>query len=196
MLHEMLISLLMPSFADDPCLPLDHSTYRAHQRPDSTLKQPPLFNLEALQYPIPDLLTIPHQLRDLTLALPRLLILARIVRDIDRDHQIGALLLQTQQHEMDVDEFRDFAAGVRVRWRCLDEAECVDWLVAVVAVSGRTAREYQHGGRGWCECGVTCPQPCSLLPKQDSPQLCHDCAALLEDVCAVLLVDEVGEVVL
>jgi len=48
---------------------------------------------------------------------------------------------------MDVDEFRDFAAGIRVRWRCLDEAECVDWLVAVMLLAdGRRASTKMGAG--------------------------------------------------
>lgn len=161
---------------------------------DSTLKQSPLFDVEAFQYSFLDLFTFLHQLRNLTVTLLGLLILARIVWDVDRHHQVGALFLQTQQHEMDVDKFRHFAVGVCVRWRCLDEAECVDWFVAEVLLANE--RRVSQDGRRNSEHDWSRDRDDLVSSIQDSPQLCHDCATLLEDVCAVFFVDEVGKMVL
>lgn len=69
------------------CLVILHPTHLS-------VEQPPLHHLERLQHLVPHHLTIPHQLR----LLPRLclLILARIMRDVDRDHDIRTLLFQPQ----------------------------------------------------------------------------------------------------
>ena len=61
--------------------------------PLSALKQPPVLDLEALQYPLPNCPTLPHQLRLPALRL-RLRILAWVVRDVDADYYIRPLLLQ------------------------------------------------------------------------------------------------------
>ena len=97
---------------------------------NSSLKKPPLLDIERLQYPLFNLLTILHQLGDPFATIFRFLILACVVRDVYRDHQIRALFLQTQQHEMDVHELRHLAVGVCVWWRRLDEFQSVNWLVA------------------------------------------------------------------
>ena len=102
----------------------------------SSLKKPPLLDIKRLQYPLFNLLTILHQLRDPFPTVLRLFILAWVVRDVHRDHHIRALFLQTQQHEMDVHELRHLAAGVRVWWWRLDELQRVNWLVAAEVLAG------------------------------------------------------------
>lgn len=94
----------------------------------STFEKTPIFDVEGLQYPLLDLLAVLHQLR--SLALLGLLVLARVMRDVYRDHEVCLLLFQTQQHELNIHVLRDLAIRVGVgRWR-LDEAQCVDRLVA------------------------------------------------------------------
>jgi hypothetical protein len=94
------------------------------------LEQPPVFNVEALQYPALDCLTALHQLRHIALTLFGLLVLARVVGDVDGDHDVCLLLLQTKEDEVYVDILWHLLA---VRWinsRRLDEAQSVDWFVA------------------------------------------------------------------
>jgi hypothetical protein len=105
---------------------------------NSSLKKPPLLNIKRLQYPLFDLLTILHQLCNPFPTILRLLILARVVRDVHRDHHIRTLFFQTQQHEMDVHEFRHLAAGVRVGWWRLNEFQSVHWFVATEVLAGRS----------------------------------------------------------
>ena len=94
----------------------------------SAFKKTPVFDIESFQYPVLDLLAVLHQLR--SLALLGFLVLARVVRDVHRDHEVRLLPFQTQQHEVNVHVLRHLAVGIGVWWRCLNEAQCIDWLVA------------------------------------------------------------------
>jgi hypothetical protein len=60
----------------------------------STFEKTPVFDIESFQYPILGLFAVLHQLR--SLALLRLLVLAGVVRDVHRDHEVCLLSFQTQ----------------------------------------------------------------------------------------------------
>lgn len=67
------------------------------------------------------------------------------MRDIHRDHEVCALLFQTQQHEMNVDILWHLAVRVRIRWWCLDEAQRVDWLVAAQSLVAELGTKMTSG---------------------------------------------------
>src|SRR5262245_16655522 len=97
------------------------------------MEQTPVLDLEALQNPLLNHLPILHQLRRLSLFC--LFILPRIMRHIDRNHNVRALLFEAQEEQVDGGVFHGFAGGVSGWRRGLDEGQGVDWFVAAWCVS-------------------------------------------------------------
>jgi hypothetical protein len=129
----------------------------------STLEKAPLLDVKSLQHPLRDLVAILHQSR--LLACLSFLVLARIMRGIDRNHNIRTLLFQAKQQQVDSNKVGSLAWPFRRWWR-LDERKGVYRVVSGFRVSCLTTSQMLPR----CECSrhVTC----TSRPKRAHPPPC------------------------
>jgi hypothetical protein len=116
-----------------PPIPFQTPSQHPHIIPTSSTEETPILNLKRLQNPLRHCLPLFHKLRLLTRT-TSLHVLARIMRHVDRDDNVGALLLQAQKEKVDGHEFGLLAP--RVGLGCLDKVEGVDGLVAMGGLVG------------------------------------------------------------
>jgi len=95
------------------------------------LKKRPLLNREGLQDPVPHGLAVLDPLR-LAVLCRRVRIFARVMWHVDGDDDVGALLLEPQEKEVDVRARWPLATRVGIgRGRGLDKGQAVDRMAAV-----------------------------------------------------------------